>query len=236
MIRIRDLSYTYPTGVTALRDVNVELPRAHILAILGESGSGKTTLLKCIGRFLPVQEGCILFHDRDITKIPEIEFRRSIGIVFQSLYLFPHLTVLENMTLAPRKVLKKDPEESRDGAIRMLAKLGIESLSDTYPSQISGGQAQRVAIARSLLLRPEYLLLDEPTSALDVQTTEDFGRWLLSLKEETTFVVVTHDVLFTSRVATSGVLIDQGSVIAQGNIKDILGEVGYDAGSAEKSS
>jgi ABC-type polar amino acid transport system ATPase subunit len=169
-------------------------------------------------------------HDRDIREIPEVEFRRSIGIVFQDLYLFPHCTVLENMILAPVKVLKRKRREAEEDASGMLRKLGIENIKDSYPSQISGGQAQRVAIARSLLLKPEYLLLDEPTSALDVNTTEDFGRWLVDLKEETTFVVVTHDVLFASKVATSGVLIDEGAVRAQGSIEEILREVGYDLG------
>ena len=126
------------------------------------------------------------------------------------------------MMLAPIRVMKKDPREAQAEAEEMLARLSIADVRESYPAQISGGQAQRVAIARALLLRPEYLLLDEPTSALDINTTDEFGKWLLSLQEFTTFIIVTHDVLFVEKVAHSGVLVDSGRVVEQGGIDEIM--------------
>ena len=222
MIRVEIVSFTYPTGTEALREVSIELPRGQILGILGESGSGKTTLLKCVGRFLRPRTGRITLDDRDIGDISEPEFRRAVGVVFQELFLFPHLTVLGNMTLALRKVLKREKDAAEREAMEMLSRLGIERLERSYPSQISRGQAQRAAIARALLLSPEYLLLDEPTSALDVKTADDFGRWLVSLREYTTCVIVTHDLRFAGRVATSGVLLEAGGVRFAGSLDKIL--------------
>ena len=226
MIRVERVSFTYPTGTEALREVSIELPRGEILGILGESGSGKTTLLKCIGRFLQPRTGRITLDDRNIGDITEPEFRRAVGVVFQELFLFPHLTVLGNMTLALRKVLKREREAAEREAKGMLSRLGIEKLERNYPSQISRGQAQRAAIARALLLSPEYLLLDEPTSALDVNTADDFGRWLVSLRDYTTCVIVTHDLRFAGRVATSGVLLEAGVVRFTGSLDKILNSFG----------
>ncbi len=225
MLEIKDLSYSYGNSNGVLDNINIQFPKEHILAILGESGSGKTTLLKCIGKFLKPQTGQILFNGENIIDIDDLSFRRMIGIVFQQLYLFPHLTVLENMILSPVHVLKKDKETARKEALHTLKKLGIDDISKSYPSQISGGQAQRVAIARALVLKPQYLLLDEPTAALDIVTTNDFGRWLVTLKEETTFIVVTHDIPFAENVASSGVLLEQGIIKAEGTIKAILSTV-----------
>ena len=225
MLKIDNLSYAYPGGEKILKNITLELPRIDILAILGTSGSGKTTLLKCIGRFLNPQEGQILYQDKNINDIPNVKLRETIGIIFQQLYLFPHLTVLENMTLAPIKVENKPEKAAIEEAMYMLEKLGIDSIHSRYPSQISGGQAQRVAIARGLVLKPAYLLLDEPTSALDINTTEDFANWLISLKEDTTFIVVTHDVYFAKRVASSGVLLEDGKIKSLGTIDQILNDI-----------
>ncbi|MBU0478974.1 ATP-binding cassette domain-containing protein [bacterium] len=222
MLKIKNLTYTYPNGTTALKNINTEIQKTHIFAIMGSSGSGKTTMLNCIGKFLKPDTGSILINGKNIYNIEERVLREKIGIVFQQLYLFPHLTVLENMILAPIKVLKQDREKAKKEAVKTLRKLGINELKNSYPSQISGGQAQRVAIARALILKPSYLLLDEPTSALDVNTTGEFGKWLVDLKEETTFVIVTHDVPFASEIATSGVLMANGKIECTGSIKDIL--------------
>ncbi len=222
MLKIENLSFKYPGGILALKDINIDFPKAHILAVLGRSGSGKTTLLRCIGRFLKPSKGTVYLREKNIYEIDELEFRRSIGIVFQNLYLFPHLTVLENLMLAPTKVMKKSSEDAKSEAMETLERLGVGELAESYPSQISGGQAQRAAIARALLLKPEYLLLDEPTSALDLDTTNDFADWLVDLKAETTFIVVTHDIPFASRVATSGVLLEDGKINAEGSIEHIL--------------
>ncbi|MBD3264078.1 MAG: ATP-binding cassette domain-containing protein [Candidatus Omnitrophica bacterium] len=222
MLEIKNVRYLYPDGTRALEDISINFPREHILALLGRSGSGKTTLLKCIGRFLKVERGKILLGGRSVYDLSEIDLRRSIGIVFQDLYLFPHLRVIDNMTLAPRLVMGEDSKQAKDTAMVTLKKLGIDDIWDKYPSQISGGQAQRVAIARALVLRPKYLLLDEPTSALDVDTTDEFGRWLVRLKEETTFIIVSHDVLFCEKTATSGALIEEGRIVSRGSIDNIL--------------
>ncbi|MEA1929210.1 MAG: ATP-binding cassette domain-containing protein [Candidatus Auribacterota bacterium] len=226
MIKVEKVSFTYPTGTEALREVSIELPRGEILGILGESGSGKTSLLKCIGRFLKPRSGRITLEDRDIGDFTEPEFRRAVGVVFQELYLFPHLTVLGNMTLALRKVLKRGRGDAEREAKEMLSRLGIGALEESYPSQVSRGQAQRAAIARALLLSPEYLLLDEPTSALDVKTANDFGRWLVSLKDYTTCVIVTHDLRFAALVATSGVLLEEGAVRFKGGLDEIINSFG----------
>ncbi|MCF7870583.1 MAG: ATP-binding cassette domain-containing protein [Candidatus Omnitrophica bacterium] len=226
MLKIKNLTFTYPQGATALSDINMELPREHILAILGRSGSGKTTLLKCIGRFLKAKKGDIALDDESIYKMERKRLRHLIGIVFQQLYLFPHLTILENMCLAPVKVLEKNKSSVKKEAKEMLNKLGIKSLADRYPSQISGGQAQRAAIARALIMKPQYLLLDEPTSALDLNTSKELGEWLLELKAETTFVVVTHDVLFTKNIANSGFLLSRGKLKTKGRMEHIVETLG----------
>jgi ABC-type polar amino acid transport system ATPase subunit len=226
MLKIKNLTYIYPQEATALSDINMELPREHILAILGRSGSGKTTLLKCIGRFLKPEKGDINLDGESIYKMERKKLRHLIGIVFQQLYLFPHLTILENMCLAPVKVLEKNKSSVQKEAKEMLAKLGIKNLADRYPLQISGGQAQRAAIARALIMKPQYLLLDEPTSALDLNTSKELGEWLLELKAETTFVVVTHDVLFTKNIANSGFLLSEGKLQAKGSMKHIRDSLG----------
>ena len=222
MIEIKNLSFKYSGGPPVLSNVNLSIPAGHIYAILGESGSGKTTLLKCIGKFLRPHSGSITLKGRNIYEIEEKEFRKSVSIVFQQLFLFPHLNVLQNMILAPMKVLGKGERIAREEAAAMLETLGIAYLKDSYPSAISGGQAQRATIARSLMLKPEYLLLDEPTSALDVNTSDEFGKWLTSLKEYTTFVVVTHDILFVNKIASFGALMEKGSVREESDIASIV--------------
>ena len=222
MIKIHDLSYTYTNGTEALRKVTIEVPKGHIFTILGQSGSGKTTLLKCVGRFLRPKSGKITLNGKSIYSLPEKKFRKIIGIVFQQLYLFPHLTVLQNMILAPIKVLGKKCTEAEQEARSTLKRLGIEEIEKSYPSQISGGQAQRVAIARALLLRPEYLMLDEPTSALDVNTSDEFGAWLKDLNEFTTFIIVTHDILFAGKISSSGVLMKDGKVKLRGSTQYLM--------------
>jgi polar amino acid transport system ATP-binding protein len=133
--------------------------------------------------------------------------------------------VLENMTLALTKVLRKDLAEAERDASEVLQRLGIEELAHSYPSQVSGGQAQRAAIARGLVMKPAYLLLDEPTSALDAKTSDEFALWLVELKETTNFVIVTHDVLFARQVATQGVYLSEGRVLDTGSIEGIIRDV-----------
>jgi ABC-type polar amino acid transport system ATPase subunit len=223
MIQIEKLHFEYTPGVPALKDINAVFPdNASISAIIGESGSGKTTLLRCLGRFLFPQQGKILIDRNDIAAVPEKHFRRMLGIVFQDLYLFPHLTVMGNMTLALEKAAGKRKAEAEEKSRNVLRRLGIDELAKNYPVQLSGGQAQRAAIARGLVLEPEYLLLDEPTSALDINTTRDFGEWLKRLKERTKFIIVTHDIEFVKNVAADGILLQKGEIAAQGAVDDIV--------------
>lgn len=216
MIEVKELSLRYPgTNIPALDRVSVSFPRDTISAVVGESGSGKTTLMMCIGRFIRPDQGTIRYDGADLSGIPEKELRQRLGMVFQNLYLFPHLTIGENMTLAMRHAFNRDKEESEQEMRAMLTRLGIAAIIDRYPSQISGGQAQRAAIARGLLLKPDYMLLDEPTSALDARTTDDFARWLKLLRDHTNFIIVTHDVLFARRVADRGVCLMNGLVVGE---------------------
>lgn len=225
MIRVQDLRYSYNGDDPALNGVSLELETGGIRAILGQSGSGKTTLLMCLAGFLKPQSGSIQIEGKDLAAIGEIELRQLLGVVFQDLHLFPHLTVLENLTLAPEKVLGMTPDEAKQRALATLNRFGIGELAGRYPRETSGGQAQRAAIARALVLKPAYLLLDEPTSALDVKTSREFGEWLVSLQHETTFVIVTHDAAFARETASSGVLMADGKVTADGPIEAILQEL-----------
>jgi polar amino acid transport system ATP-binding protein len=228
MIEFRNVTYSYPDGTKALNDISIDFggfDDEHIFGVLGESGSGKTTFLNCLGRFIKPQKGQIFYGGENIQKIPEFEFRKKIGIVFQGLFLFPHMTVIQNMTLALEKTTDTDKKMAELKASSMLERLGIREMADSYPSQISGGQAQRAAIARGLILDPEYMLLDEPTSALDANTTEEFGKWLTELKFKTKFIIVTHDIVFAEKFAPVGVYLSDGKILDVGNIKDIVAHV-----------
>jgi ABC-type polar amino acid transport system ATPase subunit len=222
MLEIEEVSFAYEGGARALRDVTIHCPAGEIFAILGQSGSGKTTLLKCIGRFLEPQAGSIRLDGEDIHSLTEREFRQRLGIVFQGLHLFPHLSLLENMALAPVKALGKPRADTEEKAREMFERFGIGDILDRYPAQISGGQAQRAAIIRGLMLEPTYLLLDEPTAALDINTTDSFAEWLRELRDYTTFVVVTHDIPFATGVAGRGVVMTEGEVRAEGPVDEIM--------------
>lgn len=232
MIEIKNLNYTYGDGTAALQNININFPPEHIFAVMGLSGSGKTTLLNCIARFLQPQSGQITLNGTDISDIPEVSFREKIGVVFQHLNLFPHLSILENMTLAPCKVQGRSTASTRSDAMEMLERLGIPELAQSYPSQVSGGQAQRAAIARGLMLKPQYMLLDEPTSALDAQTTYDFAMWLRELQADTSFIIVTHDLPFSEQAAEHGVYMESGEVTCHGRISDILEQCQNNGGSS----
>jgi len=221
MLEIKDLSKIYKGDKVGCADVTISIPPGEAFAILGTSGAGKTTLLQCLGRFLEPTTGTISLNGEDISTMDREQFRRKLGIVFQALNLFPHLTILENLTLSPTKVYGENESEVKDRAMTLLGQLGIDDLADRYPSQVSGGQAQRVAIGRSLILKPDYLLLDEPTSALDKVTTQALSDMLHELKTDTTFVFVTHDMPFARSTAKSGVLMELGKIKVEGTIQQI---------------
>jgi ABC-type polar amino acid transport system ATPase subunit len=221
MLKIENLSYKYPDGTVGLKKVSMEIPLERTFVILGESGSGKTTFLRCLGKFIIPQSGSVFYYDEDIKKMDNKKFRQTIGIIFQQLYLFPHMTILKNMSLGPIKILKRNRKETEKEAYNMLERLGIPELAENYPSQISGGQAQRAAIARGLMMHPKIMLLDEPTSALDLKTTNDFAEWLKELNEKTTFIAVTHDIPFAKKVAQHGICLNKGEISSSGDIKKI---------------
>jgi len=238
MIEIRKVCFAYPDGTEALIDIDVKFEPEHISAVLGESGSGKTTLMRCISGFLPAKSGRILIDGTDVARLEKAELRRRLGTVFQQLYLFPHLTVLRNLTLAPTIVGGRAEAEVAGEARDMLERFGISELAEQYPAQISGGQAQRAAIARALMLQPDYVLLDEPTSALDARTTAEFAEWLRELQASTQFIIVTHDVPFARMVAGRGVLISKGRVVGQGPLAEIIAHIlpGQDPSAGTRSS
>lgn len=225
MINVRYLSYTYNDGSQALKDINVLFPDEHIFAITGMSGSGKTTLLNCLARFLRPQQGQITLDEIDIDTLDETSFRVKIGVVFQRLNLFPHLTIRENLLLAPRRLKTGSEKNIADEAREMLHRFGIGELAENYPSQISGGQAQRAAIARGLMLKPKVMLLDEPTSALDARTSQEFSLWLQELRDDTSFIIVTHDLPFAAATASKGIFMSNGQIVKTGSIQEVLSHI-----------
>ncbi|MGL4240874.1 MAG: amino acid ABC transporter ATP-binding protein [Beijerinckiaceae bacterium] len=199
-----------------LKDVNLAVAKGERLVICGPSGSGKSTMIRCINRLEEHQKGHIVVDGieltNDLKKIDEI--RRDVGMVFQHFNLFPHLTILENLTLAPiwvKKMPKKDAEEI---AMHFLKKVKIPEQANKYPGQLSGGQQQRVAIARSLCMFPKIMLFDEPTSALDPEMVKEVLETMVSLAEEgMTMLCVTHEMGFARQVANRVIFMDYGSVV-----------------------
>ncbi len=201
-----------------LRDVDLEIAIGEVVVICGPSGSGKSTLLRCINRLEPVQSGEIVVDGQRVLD-PQLDLSRlraEIGMVFQQFNLYPHMTALDNITLAPRKVRRMAPAESVQLARDLLTKVGIPEKATAYPSQLSGGQQQRVAIARALAMQPKIMLFDEPTSALDPEMITEVLDVMIGLaREGMTMVVVTHEMGFARKVADRIVFMDEGRIIEQ---------------------
>ena len=199
-----------------LRDINLTINKGEVVVIIGPSGSGKSTMLRCINQLETVSEGKLTVNGISVNdkKTDINKLRSNIGMVFQHFHLYPHKTVLENITLAPIKVLGKSKEEATKTALYYLEKVGIPEKANSYPSQLSGGQQQRVAIARGLAMNPEIMLFDEPTSALDPEMIGEVLDVMKALaKEGMTMVVVTHEMGFAREVADRVVFIDQGQIL-----------------------
>ncbi len=199
-----------------LRDINLSIARRERIVICGPSGSGKSTLIRCINRLEEHQRGQIIVDGieltNDLKKIDEI--RREVGMVFQHFNLFPHLTVLENLTLAPIWVRKLPREEAQETARKYLERVKIPEQADKYPGQLSGGQQQRVAIARSLCMNPKIMLFDEPTSALDPEMIKEVLDVMVDLADDgMTMLVVTHEMGFAKTVANSVIFMDEGQIV-----------------------
>ena len=220
MIEIRSLSLWYESGVQVLHGIDASLKRGQRLVICGSSGSGKSTLLRCINGLEHFQEGeirvdgvCVQSPETDIHRL-----RAGIGMVFQHFELYPHMTVLENITLAPVKVLKKSRPTAQDHARQLLGRVGMLTYETRYPHQLSGGQQQRVAIARALAMQPQVMLFDEPTSALDPEMIHEVLDVMIDLaKANMTMIVVTHEMGFARQVADEILFMDQGRIVEKGN-------------------
>ncbi len=205
-----------------LRDINLKVGRQEKIVICGPSGSGKSTLIRCINRLEDHQEGKIVVDGTELTHdLKNIDaIRREVGMVFQQFNLFPHLTVLENLTLGPIWVRKTPKKEAEEWARDYLERVKIPEQADKYPGQLSGGQQQRVAIARSLCMRPNIMLFDEPTSALDPEMIKEVLDVMVDLAESgMTMIVVTHEMGFASQVADRVIFMDAGQIVEE-NVPD----------------
>jgi len=201
--------------VTVLEDVNLTVNPGEVVSILGSSGSGKSTLIRCINGLERLDGGRITVDDFDVSKPRELaEARKRSGTVFQLFNLYPHMTAVENVTLAPIEVLKRPKAEAEKEARALLASVGLSERADAYPAQLSGGQRQRVGICRALAMKPRYLLLDEVTSALDPEMTAEVLNILAKLAEEgTTMVFVTHEIEFARQISDRVVFLEKGRLV-----------------------
>lgn len=201
-----------------LKDINLTIKHGEVVVVIGPSGSGKSTLLRCINGLETISSGTLSVNDITVNdkKMDINKLRRNIGMVFQHFYLYPHKTVLENITLAPMKVLRQPEQEARETAEFFLQKVGILEKANAYPSQLSGGQQQRVAIARGLAMKPKIMLFDEPTSALDPEMIGEVLEVMKNLASEgMTMVVVTHEMGFAKEVADRIVFMDKGNILEE---------------------
>ncbi len=225
IIVIEDL-HKYFGSVEAVKGVDLRVKRGEVIIIVGPSGSGKSTVLRCINHLEEPTGGAVYIdgvHLED-KKTDINAVRAEVGMVFQQFNLFPHLSVLENVTIAQEKVRKRGKEESRDVAMEQLTRVGIPEKADSYPRQLSGGQQQRVAIARSLAMQPKIMLFDEPTSALDPEMIKEVLDVMLDLaKAGMTMVVVTHEMGFAKAVADRVVFMDEGQIVEVGPPEQIFG-------------
>ena len=224
MIKIENLKKQYGNNIV-LKDISLEVEKGEAISVIGPSGSGKSTFLRCINGLEELSGGHILVDNEDMAdkNLNIDKLREKIGMVFQSFNLFPHLTVLENIILAPVTLKKMSKEEAKVKAKELLKKVGLEEKADFYPSSLSGGQKQRVAIARALAMNPEAILFDEPTSALDPEMVGEVLQVMKSLaKDGMTMVVVTHEMGFAREVCDRVIFMADGEIVEQGSPNDVF--------------
>jgi polar amino acid transport system ATP-binding protein len=224
VVSITDLNKSFGSN-HVLRGIDLEVLQGEVVCIIGPSGSGKSTLLRCVNMLEKPTGGTIVVLGRDLTDIDcdLDEARTKIGMVFQQFNLFPHMTVLENICIAQRKVLKRSSDDAETTAKSLLARVGLSDKESAYPAQLSGGQQQRVAIARALAMNPDVMLFDEATSALDPELVGEVLQVMQSLAEGgMTMLVVTHEMGFASRVATRVVFMDGGVIVEQGPPSQVI--------------
>ena len=211
--------------IKALDHVNTEIQKGEVVVVIGPSGSGKSTFLRSLNLLESASDGKVFFEGTDITdpKVNINEHRQKMGMVFQQFNLFPHMTVLRNMTLAPMKLLKMSREDAEKKATTLLERVGLADRSGAYPSQLSGGQKQRVAIVRALCMNPDVMLFDEPTSALDPEMVGEVLAVMKQLAQEgMTMVVVTHEMGFAREVANRVVFMCDGNIVEEGTPEEIF--------------
>jgi glutamine transport system ATP-binding protein len=223
IIQVKNLKKSFG-NLEVLKDINTEIKESEVVCVIGPSGSGKSTFLRCLNRLEEITGGHVIVNGHDITdpKIDINKVRQEVGMVFQQFNLFPHKTVLENITLAPMKVRSSDKATAEKRALELLGKVGLKEKAQSYPEQLSGGQKQRVAIARALAMNPKIMLFDEPTSALDPEMVGDVLDVMKQLaKEGMTMVVVTHEMGFAREVGDRVLFMDGGYIVEE-NIPEEL--------------
>ena len=224
LFEIKDLCKSFGDNLV-LDHISTEIKKGEVLVIIGPSGSGKSTFLRSLNLLEEPTGGTISFEGLNITdpKCNINKYRQKIGMVFQHFNLFPHKTILENMTLAPMKLLKKSKEEAESQAMELLKRVGLEEKANAYPSQLSGGQKQRIAIVRSLCMDPDVILFDEPTSALDPEMINEVLDVMKALANEgMTMVVVTHEMGFAREVGDRVIFLSEGNILEEGTPEEIF--------------
>jgi ABC-type polar amino acid transport system ATPase subunit len=223
-VRLEDVHKSFG-DLVVLDGIDLEVSSGAVLVIIGASGSGKSTLLRCVNMLEPVDSGRIFLEGEEITRkgVDVSAVRQRIGIVFQQFNLFPHLRVMDNLTLAARRVRKQPKAQAEERAKELLARVGLEEKSGQFPNQLSGGQQQRVAIARALMMEPHVMLFDEVTSALDPELVGEVLIVMRDLaKDGMTMLVVTHEMQFAREVGDHLVFMDEGVIVEQGKPVDVL--------------
>lgn len=224
MIKIENLYKSFGK-LEVLKGINANIKKGEVLVVIGPSGSGKSTFLRCINLLETPNKGNIIFEGNSILhKKNDInKIREKIGMVFQQFNLFPNMTVLENITLAPMKVKKMSKQQAEEIAFKLLDKVGLKEKVNEYPNKLSGGQKQRIAIARALAMNPDVMLFDEPTSALDPEMVGEVLDVMKSLaKDGMTMIVVTHEMGFAKEVGTRLFFMDEGKIIEEGKPKEVF--------------
>ena len=225
MITVSNLCKSFG-GLEVLKGVNVEIDKGDVICVIGPSGSGKSTFLRCLNLLETPTSGSILFEGDELTdkKIDLNRHRQKMGMVFQQFNLFPHMTVLDNLTCAPIMLKKTPKAEAEKKAMELLARVGLADRADAWPNQLSGGQKQRVAIVRALCMEPDVMLFDEPTSALDPEMVGEVRDVMKELaKSGMTMVVVTHEMGFAREVASRVLFLDDGVIAEEGTPDEIFG-------------
>lgn len=223
MIKMIDVYKSFGKN-EVLKGINLHVERGEVVVIIGPSGSGKSTVLRCMNYLEEPTSGDVIVDGMNLNVKENINnVRAEVGMVFQRFNLFPHMTVLDNITLAPQKIRKISKEEAEKIALELLAKVGLQDKAHSYPQQLSGGQQQRVAIARALAMKPKVMLFDEPTSALDPEMVSEVLDVMKSLAEEgMTMVVVTHEMGFAKEVGTRVLFVDEGKILEEGTPTDVF--------------